>query len=61
MAGKLESLSPLGVLGRGYSLTFREGESKLITSAEKLKPGQRIVTRFQQGTATSIIESIDDE
>jgi len=61
MAGKLESLSPLGVLGRGYSLTFREGESKLITSAEKLKPGQRIVTRFQQGMATSIIESIDDE
>ncbi|MBA4107459.1 MAG: exodeoxyribonuclease VII large subunit [Pirellula sp.] len=61
MAGKLESLSPLGVLGRGYSLTFREGESKLITSAEKLKPGQRIVTRFQQGTATSVVELVERE
>lgn len=61
MAGKLESLSPLGVLGRGYSLTFREGESKLITSAEKLKPGQRIVTRFQQGTAVSVVESVEKE
>ena len=60
MAGKLESLSPLGVLGRGYSLTFREGESKLITSAEKLKAGQRIVTRFQQGTAVSVVEQIED-
>lgn len=60
MAGKLESLSPLGVLGRGYSLTFREGESKLITSAEKLKPGQRIVTRFQQGTAISLVEQVED-
>ena len=61
MAGKLESLSPLGVLGRGYSLTFREGESKLITSAEKLKPGQRIVTRFQQGSATSVVESVEQD
>lgn len=60
MAGKLETLSPLGVLGRGYSLTFREGESKLITSAEKLKPGQRIVTRFQQGSAVSVVEQIED-
>ncbi|QDT74386.1 exodeoxyribonuclease VII large subunit [Lacipirellula limnantheis] len=59
MAGKLESLSPLGVLGRGYSLTFREGESKLITSAEKLKPGQRIVTRFQQGSSVSVVEQIE--
>jgi exodeoxyribonuclease VII large subunit len=61
MAGKLESLSPLGVLGRGYSLTFREGESRLITSADKLKPGQRIITRFQQGSATSIIEQVNNE
>ena len=60
MAAKLESLSPLGVLGRGYSLTFREGESRLITSAEQLKPGQRIVTRFQQGSAVSTVESIED-
>jgi len=61
MAGKLETLSPLGVLGRGYSLTFREGESKLITSADKLKPGQRIVTRFQQGSATSVVESVEQD
>jgi exodeoxyribonuclease VII large subunit len=60
MAGKLESLSPLGVLGRGYSLTFREGGSKLITSTEKLKAGQRIVTRFLQGTAVSVVDRIED-
>jgi exodeoxyribonuclease VII large subunit len=61
MAGKLESLSPLGVLGRGYSLTFREGESKLIISAEKLKPGDRIVTRFQKGSAVSVVEQTESE
>lgn len=58
-AGKLEALSPLGVLGRGYSLTFAEGDEKLIASADRLRVGQRIVTRFQRGSATSRVESID--
>ncbi len=58
-AGKLEALSPLGVLGRGYSLTFAEDGDRLITSADRLRVGQRIVTRFQRGTAISRVESID--
>jgi exodeoxyribonuclease VII large subunit len=56
-AGKLESLSPLNVLGRGYSLTYRAEGKQLIVSASELKRGERIVTRFRRGTATSIVES----
>jgi exodeoxyribonuclease VII large subunit len=56
-AGKLESLSPLNVLGRGYSLTYRADGKQLIVSASELKRGERIVTRFRRGTATSIVES----
>ena len=39
VAGKLEALSPLGVLGRGYSLTYAEGGDRLITSADRLEAG----------------------
>ncbi len=58
-AGKLEALSPLGVLGRGYSLTFAEGDDRLITSADRVRVGQRIVTRFQRGSAISRVEGIE--
>ena len=61
MAGKIETLSPLGVLGRGYSLTYAADDQRLITSAGKLRAGQRIVTRFQQGTATSVVEKISKD
>jgi exodeoxyribonuclease VII large subunit len=59
VAGKLETLSPLAVLGRGYSLTYGAEDQRLITSASRLRPGQRIVTRFQEGTATSVVEAIN--
>ena len=60
-AGKLETLSPLAVLGRGYSLTYADGEKQLITSAAQLRPGDRIVTRFQYGTAASTVEQTNPE
>ncbi len=55
-AARLESLSPLGVLGRGYSLTFREADGKLIRDAGELQPGDRIRTRFDNGEAISRVE-----
>jgi exodeoxyribonuclease VII large subunit len=61
VAGKLEALSPLAVLGRGYSLTYAEDNDRLITAAGQLRSGQRLVTRFQRGTATSRVESIEKD
>jgi exodeoxyribonuclease VII large subunit len=61
LAGKLESLSPLGVLGRGYSLTYSAERSQLITSSDQLRAGDRIVTKFQQGAATSVVEQLDTD
>ena len=58
-AGKLEALSPLGVMGRGYSLTYAADGEQLITSAKQLKPGQQIISRFTHGSATSRVEDID--
>jgi len=61
LSGKLETLSPLGVLGRGYSLTHDESNGKLITSAKKIKKGQRLVTRLAEGSMVSIVEEIHKE
>jgi exodeoxyribonuclease VII large subunit len=58
-AGKLESLSPLAVLGRGYSLTYSADDGRLISSAETARIGQRLLTRFQHGSATSLVERIE--
>jgi exodeoxyribonuclease VII large subunit len=59
LGGKLQSLSPLAVLGRGYSITQDAATGAVVRSADKLRPGQHIVTRFAAGAANSRIESID--
>ena len=57
-AGRLESLSPLGVLSRGYSLTTRRDDGRLIEDAAALSIGQHIRTRFARGTAVSQVQEI---
>jgi exodeoxyribonuclease VII large subunit len=57
-AAGLESLSPLGVLGRGYSLTFREADGQLIRDASELQPGDCIRTRLANGEAVSRVENL---
>jgi len=55
-AGKLESLSPLQVLSRGYSVTQRAEDGTLVTDAATLKPGDRLRTRLAQGETISRVE-----
>ncbi len=59
LAGKLESLSPLAVLGRGYSVTREAKTGKVIRSSGQLKAGQEIVTRFHQGQAISVVQDVE--
>ena len=56
IAGRLESLSPLNVLGRGYSLTRKENEETVLRSAEQVRPGDLLVTQLQQGRIVSRVE-----
>ena len=55
-AAQLESLSPLGVLSRGYSVTRRARDGTLVRDAATLAVGEQIVTRFQQGEAVSRVD-----
>lgn len=59
IAGKMETLSPLAVLARGYTITQDVETGKVLRSASELHPGQQIVTRFASGEATSRVESIE--
>ncbi len=56
-AGKLESLSPLGVLRRGYSLTTQS--EQLVRSIRNVKQGDPLVTRVADGQIISVVESIE--
>jgi exodeoxyribonuclease VII large subunit len=55
-AARLESLSPLNVLARGYSLTRKEGDTAMLHEAGHVQPGERIVTRLQHGEIVSRVE-----
>ena len=59
VAGQLESLSPLAVLQRGYSLTLRTGDDALLTDAAQVEAGQPITTRLARGTLVSRVEQAD--
>jgi len=55
---QLEAMSPLKVLGRGYSVTRRLPSRELVSSITQTNPGDRLETKLQDGTIVSFIESI---
>jgi exodeoxyribonuclease VII large subunit len=59
---RLEALSPLAVLSRGYSLSSLMPEGKLIKDASELKPKDLIKTILAKGSfLSSVQEVIKDE
>jgi exodeoxyribonuclease VII large subunit len=56
VAGRLETLSPLNVLARGYSLTRKEADGSVVRGPEQVRPGDRLVTTVQNGTVLSRVE-----
>lgn len=62
-AAQLDALSPLAVLGRGFSLTKRLSDGSLVRSAREVKVGDRLSTLIPDGEIRSeVVEvSVDDE
>ncbi len=61
MAGHLESLSPLGVLARGYSLTTRASDGRIVRDASQVAMGDVIRTRLANGELVSRVEAAGGE
>ena len=58
-ASQLESLSPLGVLARGYSLTTRHPSGDIVGAADQVAAGDRLRTRLATGEVISRVEQIE--
>ncbi len=55
---RLDTLSPLGVLARGYSVTRLLPSNKLVKSVALIKLGNKLETTFRDGSAISVVEEI---
>ncbi|MCM1285644.1 MAG: exodeoxyribonuclease VII large subunit [Acetobacter sp.] len=59
LAGKLDSLSPLAVLGRGYCSAEKNG--KLIKSAKELSIGETFSLKLSDGIAECTVNEVNYE
>jgi exodeoxyribonuclease VII large subunit len=57
VAGRLGALSPLAVLERGYSITHKLPEEKIVKDAASLEIGDTVRITFAQGKSRCRVES----
>jgi len=60
LAGKLDALSPLKVLDRGYSVTYKLPEKNVVKDSARLKKGDKVLIGFNKGTARCKVEETGD-
>ena len=58
LSQKLEALSPLAILNRGYSITARLPDGMIIKDAAQLRKGDRVETKLGKGKFTGRVEDI---
>lgn len=58
-AARLDNLSPLAVLARGYSVTQKE-DYRVVTSVEQVRWGEELVTTVADGKIVSVVQSVEE-
>ena len=57
-SGKLQALSPLNTLGRGYVIVQKLPAGEVVTDSTRLAGGDRLRLRFQRGEAVAVVERV---
>jgi len=60
-SSRLDALSPLKVLGRGYSIAFDERDGTVVRNAAAVQTGQRLRLRFARGQCRVVVEATETE
>lgn len=58
-AVRLDNLSPLSILARGYSVTQTE-DFKVVTSTQQVRWGEELVTTVADGKIVSVVQSVEE-
>ena len=59
VAGRLESLSPLAVLGRGYAVCWNDDRTAILRAAASVTAGDRVHVTLHDGELNCVVESTD--
>ena len=57
LVGRIESLSPLAVLSRGYALVRRARDGEIIRRADQFQPGERLAIRVAEAELEAVVET----
>ncbi|MCI0639110.1 MAG: exodeoxyribonuclease VII large subunit [Gemmataceae bacterium] len=60
LAGQLQSLSPLNVLARGYSLTRTLPDQRLVHTSEQVQPGDAVEVLLAHGRLVARVEESNE-
>lgn len=58
LGSQLHQLSPLGVLGRGYSIVQRERDQKILKEASEVSPGEMIRILLHRGRLACRVDEV---
>ncbi|WP_444645366.1 exodeoxyribonuclease VII large subunit [Caproiciproducens sp. R1] len=60
VSGRLNALSPLATLSRGYSITYGQN-GRVVTRISDVKTGERISVLLNEGTLGCVVDSMEEK